>query len=95
MTLPSKLTPEKCPCGHEACDTWGFKEGTYYQGCGFPREIAEEIAKRYEQYDTLVEALRQIKEDLKPNGFYALHMDAEGAAEFAWKTASAALDAGK
>lgn len=47
--LPKQLTPEKCNCGAPLCNRYGFREGMFYQGTGFDKEVAEEIAKRYSQ----------------------------------------------
>jgi len=47
IELPEQLTPVKCQCGAPVCNTYGFEEGMFYQGCGFRKEVAEEIARRY------------------------------------------------
>lgn len=47
MNRPHTLTVVKCACRHTQCTTYGFKEGTFYQGCGFDKETAERIAEVY------------------------------------------------
>lgn len=49
--LPDKLTLKKCGCGHVGCDTWRFKEGIFYQGSGFSKRVAKEVARRYNIYN--------------------------------------------
>lgn len=46
-THPAQLTIERCHCAYDACQTYGFKEGTFYQGSGFEKETAERIATSY------------------------------------------------
>ena len=31
-TIESRLTVRQCQCPHTTCETYGFKEGTFYQG---------------------------------------------------------------
>lgn len=46
-THPAQLTIERCRCAYVSCQTYGFKEGTFYQGCGFEKETAERVAASY------------------------------------------------
>ena len=50
MSTLTRLTPEKCQCNNRNCTTYGFRQGTFYQGCGFEQDQAEEIARRYNDY---------------------------------------------
>lgn len=45
-----KLTLVKCGCGYASCDIYGFAEGMFHWGTGFPLKDAKEIAKRYNSY---------------------------------------------
>lgn len=61
--FPQTLTLQPCNCGASTCDRVAFREGMFYQGSGFPRELAEEVKRRYDTYQPdrerrLVEALR-------------------------------------
>ena len=56
--FPKKLTLEPCGCDYDKCQRTGFKEGTFYQGNGFDRPLAEEIARRYNDYERLKELER-------------------------------------
>jgi hypothetical protein len=55
-----KLTIEKCPCGNPACNTYGVQQGMFYQGSGFDKDEAEEIACRFNAHKDMLEALEQI-----------------------------------
>ena len=46
-TIESRLTVRQCQCPHTTCETYGFKEGTFYQGCGFNKDTAERVAACY------------------------------------------------
>ncbi len=46
-TYPAKLTIERCCCRSATCRTYAFKEGIFYQGCGFEKETAERVAASY------------------------------------------------
>lgn len=43
---PDTLTLKQCSCGAQ-CKTYGFKQGTFYQGSGFDKETAERVASSY------------------------------------------------
>lgn len=48
---PTTLTLQPCNCGAPTCKRTGFREGTFYQGSGFERELAEEVKRRYDAHD--------------------------------------------
>jgi len=56
------VTIEKCRCGHAVCNTHGLNIGTFYQGSGWDKETALEIAHRLNSYDILVNRLKKISE---------------------------------
>jgi len=58
--LPKTLTVERCRCPCPNCSTYQFKEGLFYQGSGFSKEAAEEIAHRYNVHEELVDALKHL-----------------------------------
>jgi len=58
--LPKTLTVERCRCPWPNCSTYQFKEGLFYQGSGFSKEAAEEIAHRYNVHEELVDALKHL-----------------------------------
>lgn len=47
---PAQLIVTHCTCGSNHCDKYGFREGLFFQGCGFPRALALEIARRYNAF---------------------------------------------
>ena len=49
----------KCQCGYKSCDRYGLSIGHFYQGCGWSREEAEEIARRCNMHEELVKILRR------------------------------------
>lgn|SRR3990167_7054844 len=44
MNLPTAIV--KCKCGDPVCRTYGLNVGTFYQGTGFDKDVAEEIVRR-------------------------------------------------
>lgn len=60
--IPDTLTLDPCNCPSKRCDRTGFKEGMFYQGCGFDKHIAEEIKKRYDAYPVLMDEISQLRE---------------------------------
>lgn len=50
----------KCACGAKVCNTYGLNIGTFYQGCGFDKALAEAICRKLNAHAALVEALEKI-----------------------------------
>lgn len=46
------VTIVKCQCGQSGCDRYGLSEGMFYQGCGWSKERAEQIAAAINDYDS-------------------------------------------
>lgn len=59
MKLP-KVEIVKCQCG-PICQTHGLSFGSFYQGCGWTKEEAEEIARRINGFEVYRLALEKIK----------------------------------
>lgn len=63
MNLPT-IGIQQCPCT-PTCRTYSLTGvGQFYQGSGFSRDEAEEIAKRLNCHDDLVAALRDARDEL-------------------------------
>jgi hypothetical protein len=45
------VTIIKCRCGNSVCNTYGLSEGMFYQGCGWPKERAQQYADAINHYD--------------------------------------------
>lgn len=58
VELPATLTLERCSCGSEVCNRFGFAEGMFYQGSGFDEPLAQEVKRRYDSHPILVEDIR-------------------------------------
>lgn len=62
MILPT-IEVVKCSCGHSHCSKHGFQFGTFYQGCGWDKEAAEEIAMRCNVHTELVDVMTELVKD--------------------------------
>ena len=49
----------KCPCDHPSCETFSLTEGTFYQGAGWDRELAELYAALRNAAPSLLAAARR------------------------------------
>ena len=49
VPLPTapRLDILRCQCSSPNCRTYGFRQGIFYQGCGFDKPTAERIEKSY------------------------------------------------
>lgn len=87
LTYPAKLTPERCCCAYVSCQTYGFKEGIFYQGSGFEKEVAERIATSYnvtvnmDDPKEVVDALVSLARDVSNLKLHHPHLVQQRAAE--------------
>lgn len=71
-----KLDIAKCNCSAQ-CKTYGFKQGTFYQGCGFDRSTAIRIERSYnacasmDDPKEIVEALISLAKDVALSAVHA------------------------
>jgi hypothetical protein len=62
-----KVSVVKCQCGDWICDKHGLSYGDFYQGCGWSKRDAEEIAHRINAYEMMYATLKKIaKKTRKP-----------------------------
>lgn len=55
------ITIERCPCGD--CETYGLSDGTFFQGSGWPKELAQRHADCFNAMDGIedpFEFMRQV-----------------------------------
>jgi hypothetical protein len=71
MKLPT-IGIEKCPCS-ENCKTYSLTGvGRFYQGSGFDKDVAGEVAMRLNAHDDLVAALKAMVDlDWAVEGLYS------------------------
>lgn len=55
-----KVSIVKCQCGHPICDKHGLSYGDFYQGVGWSKKDAEEIAHRINSYEMMYKVLKRI-----------------------------------
>lgn len=59
--IPQQLSVIRCQCPAVTCRTYGFREGMFYQGCGFNEKTALRVAGIYNEckyMDNPVEVIR-------------------------------------
>lgn len=49
------ITIERCPCGD--CETYGLSDGTFFQGNGWPKELAQRHADCFNAMDCIDDPL--------------------------------------
>lgn len=62
-TPPIRLV--KCNCGDPGCDRYAFSDGTFYQGNGWPKEVAERHLHAVNSYDATQTQLGELKSALR------------------------------